>query len=87
MAETTAMMPSPVMGEASDASDQGAQMSMSDAMDMLDEHGITAENYQDIMSAIEVVHGEDEQGQLAEAPADDSAMMQQIFASDRQRGV
>ena len=84
MAETEAMEPTPEMA---DVSDQGPQMSMSDAMDMLDEHGITAENWKDISDAIEVVHGEDETGgeMETEPGSEDQAMLDAADAPRRGR--
>lgn len=73
--------------EAGDTSDQGQQMSMSAAMDVVDQHGITEANYKDIMDAIEVVYGEDEGPAKPAMPsADDGAMMRDMFSSSRPRG-
>lgn len=71
--------------EAEDSSDEGAQMPVSQAMDLLDQHGIDQSNWKDIYSAIEVVYGEDEGPAVAPQP-DDRAMMTDVFSSSRPRG-
>jgi len=78
MAETPAMPPTPAVKDASDAK----PMDMSSAMDMLDEHGITEQNYKDVSDAIEAVYGEDE---APGEPSDDGAMMKEMFSSGRKR--
>lgn len=81
MADTEAMPPTPKMANADDG--ELASMSMSEAMDLLDEHGIDERNAADISAAIEIVFGEPE-----EVPApqpDDQAMLGQLFAAGRPR--
>ena len=82
MAETEAMEPTPKM--AGDESYHG--MSMSDAMDMVEQHGLTAENYKDVITAAEMVYGEEDTdpGQM-KAGGEDQAMLDQAYASGRGR--
>lgn len=87
MAETSAMPPSPKM--AKDASDENP-MPMSQAMDLLDSHGIDESNWKDVSGAIEAVYGEDEApGQASDdvAPSSDAEMMRGMFSSGRKRGA
>lgn len=79
MAETYSMEPTPEMADA-----KSPKMSVTAAMDLLDEHGVTAKNYMQIMDAIEVAYGEDEAPSAPEMP-DDQAMLDQAFASGRMR--
>lgn len=79
------MMKQPMAEEANDTSDQGPQMPMSKAMDILEQHGVDQTNWKDIYSAIEVVYGEDE-GPSAPPKPDDRAMMTDVFSSSRPRG-
>lgn len=83
MAETEAIPPLPKMA----AMDGGepVEMSMSDAMDLLDELGITEAEADQVMAAIEMVYGEPQEP-MAEGPAGgDEAMLEEIYASGRQR--
>jgi len=64
-------------------------MSMSEAMDVLDEFGITEKQYPRVMAALELVYegdGGDEASEPAEAGDDaEQAMADEVFASARNR--
>lgn len=87
MAETEAMPALPKMSAMNGG--KPVEMTTSDAMDLLDKHGITEADYDQVMAAIEMVYGEEQenpQEQMAETPTgDDQAMLDQMFASGRKR--
>lgn len=60
-------------------------MSMSDAMDLVDEHGITQKNYKDVCTAAEMVFGEEDTSEAPEGGSEDQAMLDAAYASDRKR--
>lgn len=81
MAETDAIMAAPMV--VADAGSEPGAMDMSAAMDLLEQHGITQENYADICAAAEMVFGE-EPGEAMEA-GDEQAMLDHAYGPGRQR--
>lgn len=85
MADTAAMAPPPSMGEPPQSS-----MSMTEAMDVLDEFHIKRSDYDRVMSAIEAVMGPgDEAEPMDDADnaegAGDADMAQEVFDPARNR--
>jgi hypothetical protein len=71
--------------EAAEYASSSVGMSMSDAMDVLDQFHIKRGDTQKVMQAIEMVYGEEKETPSEQKGEPDGPMMKQIFSTDRKR--